>query len=138
MRWFLGFVLACWPMFAAANECSIGSSEAIQLIGWNATHAPRGDLERYIVSLEFRSDLDTPTRMIEGFVKFEDVLGRPILMYPIDEDTHSKPHTVFTQENLYFPEAHGDRLITVNHEDIVGIVCVEAIVTEDGKVVTFG
>ncbi len=78
----------------------------------------------------------SPVRLIDGSVRFRDVLGGSIASFAIDRDTRLIPDVPVVQSGRWGPSTF-ERLLDLNPADVVVTVCVRGIVRDDGEVVEY-
>lgn len=124
------FVLALTVIAAAspalASECRRGSIDVVRLVDWSAVATDRGT----VVSLTYENVADRGIKMVEGTAWFYDALDRSIGGIGLDEDLALASGATTTAEHRMGGSI--ERLAKVDRTDANGIVCVEAVLYDDG------
>ncbi|MGB0960678.1 MAG: hypothetical protein ACPGVK_10540, partial [Halocynthiibacter sp.] len=74
-----------------------------------------------------------PVRMIDASAGFKDVLGDRIASFALKRDMDIQPNDEFFEEGRWGPYTF-ERLLDIRKEDVVGWVCVKAVVFDDGEI----
>lgn len=121
---------------AGEKMCPSGESSSLfKVVEWTAVlneNDPR--LARVSYSLE--SKIDEAIIMVEGTIKFIDVLGRKITGFPLNDDLTVAPREIWNDSW----QMNGDgmtRLTKIDRSLVTVVTCVEAIATEAGNVRSF-
>lgn len=126
------------PTVLEARECVNSAGDQIVATSWSAKPADSGFGQSTHLSVTLENKSDTPIRMIDGTVFFDDVLGRSIVNISISEDARIDAQGTFQQSGTY--QSFGgniERLVQVEKTDVVVTTCVKALVKGDGSVVSF-
>lgn len=130
----LVFGLAFLTSPALAIECANGrSSEILSLSGWEMNRATD---DTVTISLELRSEVEVGIRLIDATVSLEDVLGDRVGEFRLDRDAGIAAGAVSIHEDSLAGRAL-ERLESLHEDDVVGIVCVTALVYDDGTIHQF-
>lgn len=140
--WYFGLiavaVLASGPL--QARECLEGSPEILGVTGWAAEET---EIEFFgtavALSITLKNHSEHALRMVDGRVYFDDVLGRDIANFAIEDDARISAGSTFDQSGRYPAQGSSDitRLSKADPSDIVTTTCVVAAVTGKGEVVRF-
>lgn len=129
----LPFLMLASPA-AMAIECTNGNSSAVLSFGdWALSQDAD---EQDIITITLEPQADRGIRLIDAIVRLEDVLGDRIGEFTLDRDTAIAPDTNFSHEQVITGSAL-ERLESIHVDDVVGIVCVSALVYEDGTIEQF-
>ncbi|MCW5735202.1 MAG: hypothetical protein KIS73_13800 [Enhydrobacter sp.] len=75
-------------------------------------------------------------RMIDGIIRYSDVLGGNIASKAIDRDASIEPGKPYMQKGTWGPYTF-ERILKMNRSDVAVVVCVRAVVYADGTKETF-
>lgn len=76
------------------------------------------------------------TRMIDGSIRYSDVLGGRIASKAIDRDVSIEPGKSYLQTGNWGPYTF-ERMLKMNRSDVIVVACVRAVVYADGTKQTF-
>ncbi len=131
MRWMpIAVAAIAMPASVAAADCSTGSVDIIELLAWSVAE----DRGAASVTIEYVSKADAPIQMIDATTWFYDALDRGIGGMKIDEDLHLQPGEAAVETRRVLGL---NRLLEVRQQDIHTLVCVKAVLFEDGTTKRF-
>lgn len=125
--WFLTLTIIAAAPPALAAECGKGSPDVLRLVDWSATKADRGT----VVTLTYENAAPKGIKMVEGTAWFSDALDRSIGGIGLNEDVRLTPGSSATEE--FRMVGNIERLAEVDKTDAAGIICVEAVLYDDGS-----
>lgn len=116
-------------MQTLAAECDKGRG-ILDLTSWSAGDV---DTARYQapITTKIKHVGEKAFRMIDGGIQFYDALGRRIVGLSLDEDLAMSPGDEL-EETKWYGIASTERLRTASPKDIKGVVCLNAVLYEDG------
>ncbi|SDG90717.1 hypothetical protein [Pelagibacterium luteolum] len=126
----LPFLLLASPA-ALAIECTNGNSSEVLSFGDWALSQDADDQDVITITLEPQAERGI--RLIDAMVRLEDVLGDRIGEFALDRDTAIPPEGTFNHEQVITGSAL-ERLQSIHVDDVMGIVCVSALVFDDGTI----
>jgi hypothetical protein len=117
--------LLALPTAVSAQDCgSKGSGEVLVSTDWQAVQGAYG----VTLTMRYKNAAAAPIKMVDGAVWFTDALGGSIGGWPVDRDAHIAPGAEHTNDVL----TREKRFLDVAHEDITALLCVKAVLFEDG------
>lgn len=121
---------------AFAIQCLNGQSDSILTVeDWSLSEAPAENGEKTItITLQPQADLGI--RLIDGTIRFEDVLGERIGDFVIERARGIPADAPYTHTERVLGTVL-ERLERLHPDDIATIACVRALVYEDGTLAEF-
>ncbi|WP_332714212.1 hypothetical protein [Pelagibacterium mangrovi] len=119
-----------------AIECLNGqSSDILAIESWELRDGAGPDDERAIaITLELQGDLGI--RLIDGTIRFEDVLGDRVAEFILERAEGIVPGQPYIHDEIIAGTVL-ERLEQLHPDDIASIACVSALVYEDGTLQEF-
>lgn len=131
----LSFSLLTVPT-ASAIECLNGqSAEILAVENWTLGEAESETGEKTI-SITLTPLSDKGIRLIDGTIRFQDVLGERIGEFIIERAREITPDQRYVHEDVVAGTIL-ERLEQLHPDDIATIACVSALVYDDGTLVEF-
>lgn len=135
------FAAWAWAPLSAQESgfnCLEGSDRVLSLSHWEASIEEVAAVKFVKVDLTLTNSLTQGVRMIQGAAYFADILGRDIAGAVLDNDLRIDGSGSATQFGAFAIGPTNERLLKVQASDVRTLVCVTAVVLDDGTVQRFG
>jgi hypothetical protein len=127
MRYLLAALsLAATTNLAHADNCGPRNASLIELKDWSATKSDFGSVN---VSMSLQSHAEKPIRMLKASVIFSDPFGDNVANLALDPDVAIPAKATYTEKGSW----SAARLAKVRPQDVSALVCVSAVLYEDGS-----
>ncbi|KQY20226.1 hypothetical protein [Rhizobium sp. Root483D2] len=113
---------------AFADVCSDVETAPLRLVTWSAEK--KGEATT-VYSLSLTSQFPKPTRMISGYVTFEDALDENMGAFKLPRDYSAPANTAF-EMTVPVGSMVIERVLKIKKDDISARVCVDGVIYEDG------
>ena len=111
---------------ASADDCGTRRSDILVLKDWSAASGEYGNVR---VSLKLQNNTDKQIRMVKATAVFLDPFGENIANLAIDPDVVIQANGTFEEKGSW----SAARLIKVRKQDVKAVMCVSAVLYEDGS-----
>ena len=121
---------------ALAIDCLNGQSpDILSVESWELSDAPAEDGSKTI-SITLQPSSDRGIRLIDGTVKYEDVLGERVGEFILERAEGIPSGQSYVHEDVVAGTVL-ERFEQLHPDDIAAIVCVSALVYDDGTLMQF-
>lgn len=134
MRWLVALLVTISPVVADEICGRSASSAVLTVADWSIK--PIDDRSNEMVETLVYSG-EKPIRMIDGSIRYADVLGGQIGSKAIDRDARIAPGSTYTLIGTW-GQFTFERLLEMERTDVTVVACVSAVVYEDGTKEAFG
>ncbi|KQV31149.1 hypothetical protein [Rhizobium sp. Root1204] len=125
MRW-LAVLASLTAGTAAASDCGARNDKLITVMDWSAKE---GDYSSVQVSIDYQNNGDKQIQMLKATAVFSDPFGENIANLALDPDVVVPPKTIHKERGSW----SAARLPKVRKQDVTAIICVSAVLYEDGS-----
>lgn len=115
--------------------------QPLTLVDWNAS-LEKGDYREYFkITYQVKNTLNKGIKLIEGSIKFRDLLGETIMVIEMNKDMRIKPGRSATYTGHYratmFGSGDKKRLVQLPKAEVQGEVLVKKIVLSDNTIIEY-
>lgn len=119
---------------ASAIECLNGQSDDILAVeSWQLEDT---EGEEKTITITLRPLAEKGIRLIDGTIRFQDVLGERIGEFILDRAREIAPDAPYVHDEIIAGTIL-ERLEKLHPDDVTAIACVSALVYDDGELVEF-
>lgn len=127
-------LLALAPPAFADTICGEGATSALLTVSDWTIKPITADTNQMTETLIYSGSKSI--RMIDGSIRYSDVLGGSVASKAIDRDASIKPGEPYLQKGNWGRYTF-ERLLKMNRSDVIVVACVRAVVYADGSKETF-